>query len=155
MGSKDYSNLRSTLLNLQKNIDVSIMGVLALESHAAGAKHKKLISARKSTFDLRLMRRSSNQSDKEVKSDTISKQSEPPANSRAVNYLLYTKDYCFTALYFTVLQNYSALFMTDFLVIIFFIACFFRVGPTPSINFVIGVTLLLKMILQSILEAIS
>ena len=42
------------------------MGVLALESHAAGAKHKKLISARKSTFDLRLMRRTSNQSDKEV-----------------------------------------------------------------------------------------
>ena len=55
MGSKDYSNLRSTLLNLQKNIDVSIMGVLALESHAAGAKHKKLISARKSTVDSRMM----------------------------------------------------------------------------------------------------
>ena len=54
------------MLDLQKNIDVSIMGVLALESHAAGAKHKKLISARKSTFDLRLMRRTSNQSDKEV-----------------------------------------------------------------------------------------
>ena len=55
MGSKDYSNLRSTLLNLQKNIDESIMGVLALESHAAGAKHKKLISARKSTVDSRMM----------------------------------------------------------------------------------------------------
>ena len=72
MDGKGYSTLGSTLLNLQKNIDVSIMGVLALESHAAGAKYKKLISTRKSTVDLRMMLRNSKQGDQEVKSDTIS-----------------------------------------------------------------------------------
>ena len=72
MDGKGYSTLGSTLLNLQKNIDVSIMGVLALESHAAGAKYKKLISTWKSTVDLRMMLRTSKQGDKEVKSDTIS-----------------------------------------------------------------------------------
>ena len=48
------------------------MGVLALESHAAGAKHKKLISARKSTADIRIMLRTCKQGDMEAKSDTVS-----------------------------------------------------------------------------------
>ena len=43
----------------RKNVDVWIMGVSALESHAAGAKHKKLISAEKSTVDIRMMLRTS------------------------------------------------------------------------------------------------
>ena len=71
------------------------MCVSALESHAAGAKHKKLISARKSTVDIRMMLGTSKQGDKEAKRDTVSQQVEAPANSKAqetVNYLLYNDE---------------------------------------------------------------
>ena len=45
----------------RKNIDVSIMGVSALESHDAEAKYKKLISSGKSTVDISMMLRTSKQ----------------------------------------------------------------------------------------------
>ena len=47
----------------RKNIDVSIIGVSVLESHAAGVKYKKLISARKSTVDIRMLLGTYNQGD--------------------------------------------------------------------------------------------
>ena len=71
------------------------MGVSFLESHAAGAKHKKLISARKSTADIRMMLRTYKQGDMEAKSDTVSQQIEAPANSKAqetVDHLSYNKE---------------------------------------------------------------
>ena len=55
----------------------------------------KLISARKSTVDIRMMLGTSKQGDKEVKNDTVSQQVEAPANSKAqetVNYLSYNKE---------------------------------------------------------------
>ena len=58
------------------------MGVSALESHAAGAKHKKLISGRKSIVDITMMLGTSIQGDEEAKSDTVSQQFEAPANSK-------------------------------------------------------------------------
>ena len=75
----------------RKNIDVLIMGVSALELHAARSKHKTLISTRKSTVDIKMMLGTSKQGDKEAKSDTVSQQIEAPANSKAqetVDYLL-------------------------------------------------------------------
>ena len=46
------------------NIDVSIMDLSALESHAAAAKHKKLLSAWNSTADIRMMLGTCKQGDK-------------------------------------------------------------------------------------------
>ena len=55
----------------RKNIDVLIVGVSALESHAAGAEHKKLICAGKSTVDIMMMLGTSKQGDKEAKRRVI------------------------------------------------------------------------------------
>ena len=71
------------------------MSVSALELHAAGAKHKKLINARKSTVDIRMMLVTCEQGDKEAKSDAVSQQIQAPANSKAqntVDHLLYNKE---------------------------------------------------------------
>ena len=50
------------------------MGFSAFESHAAGARHKKLIGARKWTVDI---------SDKKARSDKVNQQIEALANSKA------------------------------------------------------------------------
>ena len=71
------------------------MSVSALESHAAGAKHKKLIYARKSTVDITMMLGTSEEGDEEAKSDRVSKPTEAPANSKAqetVDHLLDNKE---------------------------------------------------------------
>ena len=47
------------------------------------AKHKKLINARKSTVDIRMMLGTCGQGDKEAKSDAVSQQIQAPANSKA------------------------------------------------------------------------
>ena len=52
----------------RRNIDLSIMGVSALKSHAVVAKHRKLISARKPAVDIRMMLGTCKQGDKEAKS---------------------------------------------------------------------------------------
>ena len=79
----------------RRDIDISIMGVSALKSHAAAAKRRKLISARKSTVDSRMMLGTCKQGDKEAKSDTFSQQIDAPANSKTqetVDCLLYNKE---------------------------------------------------------------
>ena len=59
------------------------MGVSAMESHDAGAKHKKLISARKSTVGIGMMLGTCKQGDQEAKSGTVSQQIEASASSKA------------------------------------------------------------------------
>ena len=71
------------------------MSVSALESHAVGAKHKKLINARKSTVDIRMMLGTSKEGDEEAKSDRVRKPIEAPASSKAqetVDHLLDNKE---------------------------------------------------------------
>ena len=71
------------------------MSVSALESHAVGAKQKKLINARKSTVDIRMMLGTSKEGDEEAKSDRVRKPIEAPASSKAqetVDHLLDNKE---------------------------------------------------------------
>ena len=54
-----------------------------MESHDAGAKQKKLISARKSTVGIGMMLGTCKQGDKEAKNGTVSQQIEASASSKA------------------------------------------------------------------------